>query len=113
MLIRERSFVVGDAEGGHLGGATWRYLGGTLAVPLGAVLVEQLLDHGGAGLRVLAAALDLVTPLRGRHTLMCVAMGHGRVTARGRSKDRRKVSEPHISVRPLSQYLSVFSVDGA
>ena len=65
MLIRERSFVVGDAEGGHLGGATWRYLGGTLAVPLGAVLVEQLLDHGGAGLRVLAAALDLVTPLKG------------------------------------------------
>ena len=65
MLIRERSFVVGDAEGGHPGGATWRYLGGTLAVPLGAVLVEQLLDHGGAGLRVHAAALDLVTPLKG------------------------------------------------
>ena len=65
MLIRERSFVVGDAEGGHLGGATWQYFGGTLAVPLGAVLVEQLLDHGGAGLRVHAAALDLVTPLKG------------------------------------------------
>ena len=76
-------------------------LGGTLAVPLGAVLVEQLLDHGGAGLRVHAAALDMVTPLKGSTYTECEVMGA--CTARGRSKDRRKVSEPHISVRPLSQ----------
>ena len=80
MLIRERSSVVGDAEGGHLGGATWQYFGGTLAVPLGAVLVEWLLDHGGAGLRVHAAALDLV-PLVLKGSTYTVVRGDGRAGA--------------------------------